>query len=101
MNMIGTMLADDDSLSHQQIALIGISQTTVKKIILSVSLSRNFRRGVRLRFYVKPSYGRPAVFFLGNVTNSGLRAVFFFYFFDSWRSRLVTGLVSLLKTQPS
>ncbi len=36
VNMIGTMLADDDSLSQWQIALVGISQTTVKKIIISL-----------------------------------------------------------------
>ncbi len=35
VNTICTMLADDDSLS-QQTALVGISQTTVKKIILSL-----------------------------------------------------------------
>ncbi len=40
-----------------------------------------------------------ADFFTGDVTNSGLHAAFF-YFFDSRGSRLVTGLVSLLKTQP-
>ncbi len=33
---IGTMLLDDDSLLQQQIALVSISQTTVKKIILSL-----------------------------------------------------------------
>ncbi len=36
VNTIGTMLTDDDSLLQWQIALIGISQTTMKKIILSL-----------------------------------------------------------------
>ncbi len=57
---IGTMLVDDDSLLQQQIALIGISQTTVKKIILSLffpaisvgvyiyAFRRNIRTGVLL-----------------------------------------------------
>ncbi len=36
VNKIGTMLADADSLSQQQIVLVGISQTIVKKIILSL-----------------------------------------------------------------
>ncbi len=34
--MFGMMVADDDSLLQQQIALVGISQTTMKKIILSL-----------------------------------------------------------------
>ncbi len=55
VNTIGTMLVDDDSLSQRQIALVSVSQTTVKKIIISV-LPCNFRRGVRLCFYVKRSY---------------------------------------------
>ncbi len=33
VNTTSTMLADDDSLSQRQIALIGISRTTVKKIM--------------------------------------------------------------------
>ncbi len=56
VNTIGTMLEDDDSLSQWQIALVRISQTTVKNIILSF-LSCNFHWGVCLRFYVKRSYG--------------------------------------------
>ncbi len=36
MNTIGMMFANDDSLSQRQIALIVISQTTMKKIILSL-----------------------------------------------------------------
>ncbi len=48
---------NDDSLSQRQIALLGISQTTVKKIILRL-LSCNFYRGVRLRFYANNPYGR-------------------------------------------
>ncbi len=36
VNTIGTILADDDFLLQRQIALIGILQTTVKKIILSL-----------------------------------------------------------------
>ncbi len=40
-----------------------------------------------------------ADFFTGDVTNSGLHAVFF-YFFDLRHSRLIMELVLLLKTQP-
>ncbi len=36
VNTICMMLADDESLSQRQIALVGISQTTVKNIILSL-----------------------------------------------------------------
>ncbi len=36
VNKIGMMLTDDNSLSQRQMALVGISQTTVKKIILSL-----------------------------------------------------------------
>ncbi len=36
VNTIGTMRADDDSLSQRQIALVGILQTTVEKIILTI-----------------------------------------------------------------
>ncbi len=61
MNMIGTMLVADDSLSQRQIALVGISQTTVKKIIPSF-LSCIFHRGVYLLFYAKRSYGRSICF---------------------------------------
>ncbi len=41
VNMISGMLADDDSLSQQLVALVGISQTTVKKIILSLFFPEN------------------------------------------------------------
>ncbi len=58
VNMIGTMLADDDSLLQQQIALVSISQTSVKKIILSLFFPA-ISVGVYayLRFYEKSSYG--------------------------------------------
>ncbi len=39
VNTIGRMLTDDDSLLQRQIVLVGISQTTVKKIILSLFFS--------------------------------------------------------------
>ncbi len=82
MNTIGTMLVNDDSLSQRQIALIGILQTTVKKIIpahffTAVSIgvyiyafTRNVRMGgLFLRYR--------ADCFTGDVTNPGLHAVFF------------------------
>ncbi len=58
VNTISTMLADDDSLLQRQIALVGILQTMVKKIILSLffttisvgvyayTFTRNIRTGV-------------------------------------------------------
>ncbi len=102
VNMIGTMLADDDSLSQRQIALVGIFQTTLKKIILSF-LSWNFCSAVRLCFYAKCSYGRSICVILGWFSHrwrNKLRATgCFSYFFDSQHSRLVMGLVLLLKTQ--
>ncbi len=78
---ISTMLVDDDSLSQRQIALVDISQTTVKKIILSLlfpaisvglhayAFTRNVRTGVL--------FAIEADFFTGDVTNSGLRAALF------------------------
>ncbi len=36
VNTIGTMLADDDSLSQRQIALVSTSQTTMKKVVVSL-----------------------------------------------------------------
>ncbi len=53
-----------------------------------------------LETFVRAFYLRyRADFSTSDATNSGLHAAFF-YFFDLRRSRLVTGLVSLLKTQP-
>ncbi len=102
VNTIGTMLADDDSSSQRQTVLVGILQTTQTKIIFSLffpaisvgvyayAFMQNVRTGVLFAF--------SADFFTGDVTNSGL--LLFFIFFDSRCSRLVMGLVSLLKTQP-
>ncbi len=82
VNTIGTKLADDDSLSQRHIAPAGISQTTVKKIILSLFfpaisigvyaysfLHKTFVRAFYLRYR--------ADFFSGDVTNSGLHAASF------------------------
>ncbi len=102
VNTIGTMLADDDSLSQWQIALVGISQTTVKKIILSFlscnfcmvyafAFTQNIRKGVLFAL---------SGWFFHRWCNKFWAINCFFYFFDSRHSRLVTGLVSLLKTQP-
>ncbi len=52
------MLADDNSLSQQQIALVGILQTTVKKIF-SLFSSLKFPC---LCFHAKHSYGRSICF---------------------------------------
>ncbi len=98
---IGTMLVDDDSLLQGQITVVGISQTTVKKIILS--LFCNFCKDVRLRFYVKRLYG---VLFalLGWFYHSwrdklwAIRCLFLLFRFVPFQTR--NGLVSLLKTQP-
>ncbi len=103
VNTIGTMLADDDSLSQQQVALIGIWQTTVKKVILSI-------------FLPAISVGVYAYAFTRNVCTCILFALLgwffhrrckklwatlcFFYFFDSRGSKLVMGLILLHKTQP-
>ncbi len=102
-NMIGTMLVDDDSLSQWYIALIGISRTALKSIILSL-------------FFPAVFIGVHAYAFMRNVRTSVLFALSgwffhrwcnilwaiccFFYFFNLRCSRLVMGFVSLLKTQP-
>ncbi len=80
-NTIGTMVADDDSLSQRQIALVGISQTSAKKIILSlffpaisIGCTLTLLRGMFVQaFYLHYR----AYFFTGDVTNSGLHAAFF------------------------
>ncbi len=75
VNTISTMLADDDSLSQRQIAPFGISQTTVKKIILSL-------------FF-------PAISIGCRRCNKLWATCYFVYFFNSYHSRLVTGLMFL------
>ncbi len=103
VNTIGTMLADDDSLSQRQIALVRILQTTVKNIILSLffpaisvrvyiyTFMRNIRTGILFALLA---------WFFHRWYNKLWATCCFFYFFDSRPSKLVTGLVPLLKTQP-
>ncbi len=103
MNMIGTMLEDDNSLLQRQIVtFFGILQTTVKKIILSL-----FFPAISLPVYTFAfMHVRMGVlfallcWFFHRWCNKLWATCCFFYFFDSWQSRLVMGLVSLLKTQP-
>ncbi len=101
VNTIDTVLVDDDSLSQRQIAFVGISQTTVKKIILSLFFPAI---SVRVYAYVFTRNVRKGILLLGwflhRLCNKLWATCCFFYFFDSRHSRLVMGLVSLLKTQP-
>ncbi len=78
---------------------IGRYFTNLQENIILPFLSCNFCMGVRETFIRAFYLHYRSDFFTGDVTNFGLHAAFF-YFFDSQHSRLVTGLVSLLKTQP-
>ncbi len=103
VNMIGMILVDDDSLLQWQIALVGIPQTTIKKIILSLFFSAISIRVYAYAFMRNVHTGilfALSSWFLHRWCNKLWATCCFFYFFDLWRSRLVTGLVSLPKTQP-
>ncbi len=82
LSTTGMMFADYDSFLQRQIALIGILQTTVKKIFLSLFTFLQFLFGCTLTVlhetFVWAFYLRyRADFFTGDVTNSGLNAAFF------------------------
>ncbi len=80
VNTIGTMLADDDSLSQWQIALVGISQTTVKKIIPSLffpAISVGVYACTLCATLIQVFYLHyQADFFICDITTSGLHAAF-------------------------
>ncbi len=71
-------------------------------ISIPTSQASNFPRCVRLRFYTKRAYGRTiciTAWFFHRWCNKLWATYWFFYFCDLWCSRLITGLISLLKTQ--